>query len=83
MSLISSVVRVCWLAGFPSVKQHGEGTVKMAAHGVFLLINPEGGIKARGGELKKSQEKSGAAPFNNCLCVEHRFRYTLWCSHLC
>lgn len=47
VSLISSVARVRWLAGFPSVKQHGVGAVKMAAGGVFLLINPEGGVKEK------------------------------------
>lgn len=44
VSLISSVVRVC----FPSVEQREEDPVKMAAHGVFLLINFEGGVRARG-----------------------------------
>lgn len=39
VSLISSVVRVRWLTGFLSVERHGEDAVKMAAHGVFLLIN--------------------------------------------
>lgn len=40
VSLISSVVRVL------AVEQRGEDAVKMAAYGVFLLINPEGGVRA-------------------------------------
>ena len=50
MSLISSVVRVCWLRGF--VDQREEDAVKMAAHGLFLLINLEGGVRAWGWEAK-------------------------------
>lgn len=34
VSLISSVVRVCWLAAFPRVEQSGEDAVKMAPRGV-------------------------------------------------
>lgn len=35
----------------------GEDAVKMAAHGVFLLINHEGGVKAWGWGTKKKQMK--------------------------
>lgn len=37
-------MRVCRLAGF--VGQMEEDAVKMSAHGVFMLINPEGGVDA-------------------------------------
>lgn len=86
VSLISSVVRVWWLAGSPSVEQSGEDAVKMAAHGVFLLINPDGGVRVWGvgSKTEKNLEENSAVQFNNChVCVEHCFHCTLWCTHLC
>lgn len=44
MSLISGMVRACRLAGF-SFFFFGEDAVKMSAHGMFLLINPESGVR--------------------------------------
>lgn len=64
VSLISSMVRVCWLTGFPSVEQCGEDAVKMAAHGVSLLINPEGGVRAWGWGVKK-QNKTGGKQYSS------------------
>lgn len=39
------------------MEQSGEDAVKMAAHGVFLLINPEGGVRAWGWGAKVKGEK--------------------------
>lgn len=58
VSLISSMVRVCWLTGFPHVEQSGGDAVKIAAHGVFLLINPEVGVRAWGWGVKNKNKKS-------------------------
>lgn len=52
VSLISSMVRVCCLTGFPHVEQSGEDAVKITAHGVFLLINPEVDVRAWGWGVK-------------------------------
>lgn len=44
------------------MEQSGEDAVKMAAHVVFLLINPEGGVRALG---VGSRKKKGAEKKNN------------------
>lgn len=84
VSLISSTVRVCCLTGFPHVEQSGEDAVKIAAHGVFLPINPEVGVRAWGWGVKnKNSKKRKAVQFtDNCLRAAHRFHYPLWCTHL-
>lgn len=57
----------------------GEDAVKMAAHGVFLLINPGGGVRAlRSGRVgcgvgkkqkeKKASRNSSAVDSDNCMC---------------
>lgn len=48
------------LTSFSSVKQSWENAKKMAAHGVFLLINPEGGVgfgEAVEGEKRKNERR--------------------------
>lgn len=60
----------------------GEDAVKRVAHGVFLLINPEGGVKAWGWSATKKQKHQREAA-QLPLMTPYVLRVAFCGTHLC